>query len=148
MFVLALVAIVILGVVVIGLLWLLSKSISNQRNQSRQEPETTPTEVNPKPDGDEQLAALIRKIDEYHDKDTRRSLANRFEHLTYVLWGFVAALVGLALAVISMPDTNWGVVTFDIIVACIFGGLAIGAHKKLAQYRRVDWRDFWGDKNY
>ena len=147
MFVLALVAILILGVISVGLLRLLSVSISNQRNYSRQEPETAPTEANPKQEGNEQLATLIKKIDEYHDKDTKRSLANRFETLMYVLWGFAAIAVGFALAMINMPHTNWTIVIIDVIGACIFGGLAIGATVKLSHYRKVDWRDPWSDKD-
>lgn len=48
MFVVAVIAILILGVTIIGLLWLLSKSINNQRNQPKQEPEMTPSEANPR----------------------------------------------------------------------------------------------------
>lgn len=151
MFVLALVAILILGVIVVGLLWLLSKSISNQRNQSRQEPKTTPSEVNPNQEGNEQLATLIKKIDEYHDKDAKRSLANRFETLMYVLWAFAIATVGLALAMISItPRSGWilGAMIVSIIGAVGFSILAVGATRKCKQYRPLDWKDFWGDKNY
>jgi len=48
MFILALIAILILGATSFGLLKLLSMYIGNQRNQSKQEPETTPSEANPK----------------------------------------------------------------------------------------------------
>ena len=151
MFFLALIAILLLGIISFGLLKLLSKSISNQRNHPRQEPETTPSAVNPKQGGNEQLAALIKKIDEYHDKDTKRSLANRFETLMYVLWGFAIATVGLALAMISItPRTGWilGATIVSIIGAVGFSILAAGATRKCKQYRSLDWKDFWGDKNY
>jgi hypothetical protein len=48
MFVLALIAILILGVTIVGLLWLLSKFINNQRNQPKQEPEMPPCEAKPR----------------------------------------------------------------------------------------------------
>jgi len=48
MFVLALVAILILGVTIIGLLWLLSKSIGDQRNQPKQDLKMTPSEAHPR----------------------------------------------------------------------------------------------------
>ena len=150
MFFLALIAILILGVISFGLLKLLSKSISNQRNHSRQEPETTSSEVNPKQEGNEQLATLINKIDEYHDKDTKRSLANRFETLMYVLWGFAIATVGLALAMISItPRTGWtlSATIVSIIGAVGFSILAVGATVKLSHYRKVDWRDPWSEKD-
>ena len=52
MFVLALVAIIILGIAIIGLLWLLSKFINNnQRNQPRQEPEMPPRVPTPRTNG-------------------------------------------------------------------------------------------------
>jgi mannose/fructose/N-acetylgalactosamine-specific phosphotransferase system component IIC len=151
MFVLALVAILILGVIVVGLLWLLSKSISNQRNQSRQEPKTTPSGVNPEQGGNEQLAILIRKIDDYHDKDTKRSLADRFERLMCVLWGFALTISILAFTVSNIPRTNWTIslmLTVSIIVTVGFAILAIGATKKYYQYRPLKLKDFWGDKTY
>ena len=151
MFVVALVAILILGGISVGLLKLLSKSIGNRRDQSRQEPKTTLSEVNPEQAGNEQLATLINKIDEYHDEDTKRSLANRFETLMYVLWGFAIATVGLALAMISVtPRTGWtlSATIVSIIGAIGFSILAVGATRKCKQYRLLDWKDFWGDKNY
>jgi hypothetical protein len=151
MFVLALAAIIIIGVIGVGLLGLLPKCISNQRNGSRQEPETAPTELNPGQGGNEQLSALIKKIDAYHDKDTRRSLANRFEHLLCVLWGFALTIGILAFTISEIPRTNWKIdliLTVSIIATAIFFILAIAATKKCSQYRSMDWKDFWGDKNY
>lgn len=149
MFVLAVIAILILGVISVGLLWLLSMSIGNRRNQSTQEPETTPSEVNPEQEGNEQLATLAKKIDEYHDKATKRSKADRFEHLLCVLWGFSLTIGGLAVAFSNIPQPNWTIIlamTVSIIVAVVFFVLAIAATKKCAQYRPLNLKDFWGDK--
>jgi hypothetical protein len=151
MFAIALVAILILGGTIVGLLCLLSKSISNQRNYSRQEPKTAPSEVNPEQRGNEQLAALIEKIDGYHDKDTKRSLADRFERLLCVFWGFALTIGILAFTISNIPRTNWTIslmLTVSIIATVVFFILAIAATKKCSQYRPIDWKDFWGDKNY
>lgn len=148
-FFLALIAILILGVISFGLLKLLSKSISNQRNHSRQEPETTSSEVNPKQEGNEQLATLINKIDEYHDKDTIRSKADRFERLLCVFWGFALTIGILAFTISNIPRTNWTIslmLTVSIIATVGFFILAIGATKKCAQYKPLDLKDFWSDK--
>lgn len=148
MFVLALIAMLILGVISFGLLKLLSMFIGNQRNYSRQETETAPNEANPKQEDNEQLATLIKKIDEYHDQDTKRYKGDRFETLMLVLWGFALTTSGLALAMISIPRTGWTIsaTTVSIIAAILFSVLAIGATRKRSQYKPWDWRDFWGDK--
>lgn len=143
MFVIAVIAILILGGTIIGLLCLLSKFMSNQRNYSRQEPETTLKE-----EGNEQLVALIKT---YHDKDTKRSLADRFERLMCVLWGFALTIGILAFIVPRIPRTNWTIslmLAVSIIATVGFAILAIGATKKCCQYRPPNLKDFWGDKNY
>lgn len=149
MFVLALVAILILGVIVVGLLWLLSKSISNQRNQSRQEPKTTPSEVNPNQEGNEQLATLLNKIDEYHKQDTRRAKGDRIETLMYVFWGFAATSTSFALATLSLPPTHeiYAARIVSIIGAIFFGTFAIWTTIRLRKYKKFDWRDPWSDKD-
>ena len=149
MFFLALIAILILGVISFGLLKLLSKSISNQRNHSRQEPETTSSEVNPKQEGNEQLATLINKIDEYHNQDTKRARGDRLQNLMCVLWGFALTTCSLALVMISMPRTNWtiGAMIVTIIIAIGFLGLATWATVRLSHYKKFDWRDPWSDKD-
>jgi Na+-transporting methylmalonyl-CoA/oxaloacetate decarboxylase gamma subunit len=148
MFVLALVAIIILGVIGVGLLWLLSKFISNQRNQSRQEPETTPCEVNPEQEGNEQLATLIKKIDAYHKQDTRRAKGDRIETLIYVFWGFTATSTSFALATLSLPPTReiYAARIVSIIGAIFFGVFAIWATIRLRKYKKWDWKDPWSEK--
>ena len=148
MFVIALVAILILGGTIVGLLCLLSKSISNQRNYSRQEPKTAPSEVNPEQGGNEQLAALIEKIEKYHEEDTNRAKGDRLENLMYVLWGFAFVAVSLALATFSLPHTFWSVfaTTVSGIGAIGFSVLAYGALGKVKQYKTLSRKDFWGDK--
>jgi Tfp pilus assembly protein PilV len=148
MFFLALIAILLLGVISFGLLKLLSKSISNQRNHSEQESKTTPTEVNPEQEGNEQLAVLIKKIEKYHEEDTNRAKGDRLENLMYVLWGFAFVAVSLALATFSLPHTFWSVfaTTVSGIGAIGFFVLAYGALGKVKQYKTLSRKDFWGDK--
>jgi len=150
MFFLALITILILGVIIFGLLKLLSKSISNQRNHSRQEPETTTSEVSPKQGDNEQLATLIKKIEDYHDKDTIRSKSDRFERLMCVLWGFALTIGILAFTVSRIPRTNWTislVLAVSIIATVGFAILASWATVKLSHYRKFDWKDPWSEQD-
>lgn len=148
MFFLALIAILILGVISFGLLKLLSVSIGNQRNQPRQETETTPSEVNPKQEGNEQLATLIKKIDDYHDKDTNRAKGDSIESRMYVLWGFASTSTMFALATLGLPPTHEICIAriISIIGAIFFFGFAVGATIRLRKYKKWDWKDPWGDK--
>jgi len=147
MFFLALIAILLLGIVSFGLLKLLSKTISNQRSQSRQEPETTPSGVNPQPDGDEQLATISHKIDEYHNQDTKRSKGNRIENQMYILWGLALTTGSVAIAMLGIPNTSWIVVIIDAIIAFCFLGLGFWAFARLRKYKKWNWRDPWSDKD-
>lgn len=148
MFFLALIAILLLGVISFGLLKLLSRSISNQRNESGQELKTTPSGVNPEPDGDEQLAALINKIDEYHNQDTKRSKGNRIENQMYILWGLALTTGSVAIAMLGIPNTSLIVVIIDAIIAFGFLGLGFWAFARLRKYKKWNWRDPWSDKDY
>ena len=133
MFFLALIAILILGVISFGLLKLLSKSISDQRNPPKQEPETTSSGVNLEQEGNEQIAALIKKIDEYHNKNTKRAKADRFEHLMCVLWGFALTISILAFTISNIPRTNWTIslVLTVSIIATAEGSTAFKSYVRL-----------------
>jgi len=147
MFVLALVAILILGVISFGLLKLLSQSISNQRNQPKQEPEMISNGVNPQPDGDEQLATISHKIDEYHNQDTKRSKGNRIENQMYILFGLALATGSVAIAMLGIPNTSSIVVIIDVIIAFGFLGLGFWRFAILKKYKKCDWKDPWSDKD-
>lgn len=104
MFVLALVVILILGVICVGLLKLLSKSISNQRNDSGQELETTSSEVNP----EQERMSVEQKLD-YLTKtiknDREQANRDRYENRMWVFWGFTFATASLAVAYINAAST-------------------------------------------
>lgn len=148
MFVLALVAILILGGTVLGLLCLLSKSMSNQKNYSGEEPKMAPSEVNPEQGGNDKLAALINKIDEYHKQDTRRSKGNRIENQMYILWGLALTTGSVAIAMLGIPNTSLTIVIIDATIASGFLGLGFWAFARLRKYKKWDWRDPWSDKDY
>jgi hypothetical protein len=124
MFVLALVAIVILGIMVIGLLRLLSKSIGNQRSHSEQGPETAVSEANP-----EQM-----------------SMINRIENQMYILYGFALTTGSVALTMFGMPNHSSTIVIIDTIIAVGFLGLGFWRLAILKKHKNWDWKDFWGDK--
>lgn len=124
MFFLALIAILILGVISFGLLKLLSKSLSNQRNQPRQESETAVSEANPE----------------------QRSMVNRIENQMYVLYGFALTTGSVAIAMLGIPNHNPAVVIVDAIIAVGFLGLGFWRLAILKKYKNWNWKDFWGDK--
>ena len=124
MFVLALVAILILGGTVIWLLRLLSKSIGNQRSLSEQESETAVSEANPE----------------------QRSMVNRIENQMYVLYGFALTTGSVAIAMLGIPNHNLAAVIIDAIIAVGFLGLGFWRLAILKKYKNWDWKDFWGDK--
>ena len=124
MFFLALIAILILGAISFGLLKLLSKSISNQRNQPKQESETSVSKANLE----------------------QRSMINRIENQMYVLYGFALTTSSVAIAMLGIPNRNWSVVIIDAIIAVVFLGLGFWRLAILKKYKNWNWKDFWGDK--
>ena len=93
---------------------------------------------------EERIAALEKKLDDYHEQDDKKSRGDRFENMSIILWGFALSAVGLALAV-TPPTTGEklaGVIVSGV-AAILFSVLAIIALFKLSKYR--SWRNFWGD---
>lgn len=146
MFFLALIAILIVGATSFGLLKLLSKSIGNQRNHLERESKTERSEVNPKPDGDEQLTALSDKIDKYHEEDTRKSKGNRIENQMYILYGLALATASVAIAMFGIPNISLWVRVIDAIIAFGFLGLGFWRLAALRKYKKCNWGDPWSDK--
>jgi len=65
---------------------------------------------------EEQIAALNKKIDDYHAEDVKRANRDRYERISYVSWGFALASTGLSIA-------NMRINTFATMVSVI---MAIG----------------------
>lgn len=91
---------------------------------------------------EEQIAALNKKIDDYHAEDAKKSQGDRYENVSFILYGFAVATISLALAAVSPPITGEKLAATIVsgsaaIVFLIFGVIAT---VKLKKYRR--WRDF------
>jgi hypothetical protein len=125
MFIIALVAILILGGTTIGLLRLLSKSVSNQRSHSERESEIAVSEANPE----------------------QKSMMNRIENQMYVLYGFALTTGSVAIAMLGIPNHSLAIVIIDAIIAVGFLGLGFWRLAILKKYKNWKWKDFWGDKD-
>lgn len=91
---------------------------------------------------EEQIAALNKKIDDYHDGDAKKSQGDRYESLVFILFGFGLATASFALAAASPPITGekFAAIIVSGIAAFVFIIIGVIATIKLKKYRR--WLEF------
>ncbi len=95
----------------------------------------------------EKLGAFIKQAEIDRQQDTKKSKADRFENLSFILWGFALATASIGLGAISPPLTGWKIAAaiVSIVTAIGFSILAVMAIKKRMEYGHWDWKNFWGD---
>lgn len=91
---------------------------------------------------EEQIAALNKKIDDYHAGDAKKSQGDRYESLSYILYGFALATASLALVAASQPITGEKLAAIIVsgFAAIVFFISGVIATVKLKKYRR--WFEF------
>lgn len=91
---------------------------------------------------EEQIAALNKKIDDYHADDAKKSQGDRYESLACILYGFALATASLALAAAIPPITGEKLAAIIVsgIAAIVFVIVGFIATAKLRKYRR--WSEF------
>ena len=91
---------------------------------------------------EEQIAALNKKIDDYHADDAKKSQGDRYENLSCILYAFALATASLALAAASPPITGEKLAAIIVsgIAVIVFLIVGVIATVKLKKYRR--WFEF------
>lgn len=91
---------------------------------------------------EEQIAALNKKIDDYHAEDAKKSKGDRYENLACILFGLSLATASLALASASPPigGEKLAAIIVSGITTIVFWITGFIAVVKLKKYRR--WFEF------
>jgi len=68
---------------------------------------------------EEELTKINEKMDKYHEEDKKKANRDKYMNLSYILWGFALATVGLTIA---LPNIITGVIAAAFV---IFGFVAL-----------------------
>lgn len=77
---------------------------------------------------EEKIAELSKKIDDYQLENTKRAKVDRYENLSYILWGFALATLSLAVTKISIVSTVVsGVIA---VIFTVFGFITLSVARR------------------
>ncbi len=68
------------------------------------------------------IEELGKKIDKYHEENTKNTKKGQYINLSYILWGFTLAMVGLVVSSLSPTGEITGTTITNIIALALFFG--------------------------
>ena len=135
-------AVLILGVICIGLILLVAYVI---RKQPTSPNNTVLSNQTPTQEGNTDIAHVLKVIEDNHTLDAKAAKAYRIERITFTLFSFGVASAALAVSAwVGLHNVLATLVAGIIAVAFVLFGYSAQRHLRI-HYRDVLGKGLWGD---